>query len=239
MPAGDDGTIFRGDAFIDIDENGDILISPESGQQVTIDGTDYDTKADLTSAGGVLVSSQVPGLSITETFTVADETERLDLDVQEGDVAIQQDTEETYIFTGGDPSNTADWSLIVFDVIGVIDGEDIAPAQITFQQATDTENVVADATGSFSIDVSQSNKQKITLTQDCTLSITNDSAGDSFVLYIEQDGTGGHTVTWPSGVLAPGGTLPTVTSDANAVDRYAFDRVDGDWVLTSAGEDLS
>lgn len=74
------------------------------------------TKADLTGEGGVLVSSQVPDLAITETFTVADESARLGLsDVEEGDVAIQQDTSETYLFTGGDSSDTANWSQIVFD----------------------------------------------------------------------------------------------------------------------------
>jgi len=73
-----------------------------------------DTKADLTEVGGVLVSEQVPDLAITNTFVVADEAERLALDVQEGDVAIQQDVDETYIFTGGDATNTANWSQILF-----------------------------------------------------------------------------------------------------------------------------
>ena len=72
------------------------------------------TKADLTEVGGVLVSEQVPDLAITNTFVVADEAERLALDVQEGDVAIQQDVDETYIFTGGDATNTANWSQILF-----------------------------------------------------------------------------------------------------------------------------
>jgi len=72
------------------------------------------TKADLTEVGGVLVSEQVPDLAITNTFVVADEAARLALDVQEGDVAIQQDVDETYIFTGGDASLNANWSQILF-----------------------------------------------------------------------------------------------------------------------------
>lgn len=79
----------------------------------------------------VLPSSQVPPLSITETFTVADETERLALDVQEGDVAVQQDNSTTYLFTGGDPSLNENWSEIVFDVISEIAGKDIDPNLVT------------------------------------------------------------------------------------------------------------
>ena len=205
----------------------------QNGQQVIDAG-----RIATLNSNGVLLSSQVPDLAITETFTVADESERLALDVQEGDVAIQEDNSTTYIFTGGDPSDDGNWSVIVFDVLPAIDGEDITPARITFKQASDTENVESDATDTFTIDVSQSNKHKITLTEDCALSISNDSDGDSFVLYVEQDSTGDHSVTWPTGVLAPGGNELSVTSDAGALDRYAFDRIDGDWVLTSAGKDL-
>lgn len=73
---------------------------------------DVDGYAELNDQGTVL-SSQVPDLAITETYTVADESERLALDVQEGDVAIQTDTSETYIFTGGDPTSDGDWSAFV------------------------------------------------------------------------------------------------------------------------------
>jgi hypothetical protein len=131
MPAGDDGTLFRGNAFIDIDENGDILISPESGQQVTIDGTDYDTKADLTSAGGVLVSSQLPQLSITNVDVVADETERLNLDAEEGDFAIQQDNDTSYILSTNDPSVDSNWVEIDFDAVSAIAGQAINPGSVS------------------------------------------------------------------------------------------------------------
>lgn len=63
---------------------------------------------------GTLLSNQVPDLAITETFSVADESERLALSVQEGDVAIQQDVSEAYIFTGGDPSVSGNWSKLLY-----------------------------------------------------------------------------------------------------------------------------
>lgn len=72
-----------------------------------------DLKADLTAPDGTVLSSQIPDLAVTETFTVPDQAGRLALtDVQEGDVALQTDTDEGYIFTGGDPSLDANWSLL-------------------------------------------------------------------------------------------------------------------------------
>lgn len=148
----EDGEIERNGTVIRIDDTGSVQIDLAAGETVeftgddtgtnatrtsytgdalTIDGVSFDEKADLTGAGGVLLSSQVPSLSITETFTVADEAARLALDVQEGDVAIQQDNSKTYIFTGGDPSVATNWSLIVFDVLGAIDGEQITPSDIS------------------------------------------------------------------------------------------------------------
>jgi len=59
---------------------------------------------------GEVLSEHIPDLAITQSYVVADKSERLSLDAEEGDIAIQQDTEETHIFAGGDPSNDSDWS---------------------------------------------------------------------------------------------------------------------------------
>jgi len=88
---------------------------------------DIDAKADLDSTTGVLKSSQVPDLAITSVSTVPDKASRLALSVEEGDVAIQTDTDTTYIFTGGDPSVNANWSEIVLDVLDAISGSTISP----------------------------------------------------------------------------------------------------------------
>lgn len=46
-------------------------------------------------------------------------------------------------------------------------------------------------------------------------------------LTFKQDGTGGHSVTWPSAWYWPGGTAPTVTSDPNAIDVVELITNDG------------
>lgn len=109
---------------------------------------------------------------------------------------------------------------------------------IDYQDARDTPNVVADAGSAYDIDLSTSNQHKLTLTQDVTLSVSNIQDGSNFTLYLEQDGTGGHSVTFPTS-LTPNGNALTVTQDANALDRFVFDQIDGDVILTKAGGDFS
>jgi hypothetical protein len=92
-----------------------------------------DEKADLNApsdSGGKLVTAQAPNITITETTVVADAAERLQLDVQEGDVAIQTNVSTSFIFTGGD--NVApNWQELDFDAVGAIAGEDIEPSGIS------------------------------------------------------------------------------------------------------------
>ncbi|UXF50082.1 hypothetical protein 7865G3C2_15 [Haloquadratum phage sp.] len=92
-------------------------------------GAGLDTKADLTQSGGVLVASQLPDLAITNIDVVADQTARLALDAEEGDVAIQTDISETFILSTNDPTVDSNWKKVQLDVLGAIDGQQITPAQ--------------------------------------------------------------------------------------------------------------
>jgi len=92
-----------------------------------------DEKADLNApsgSGGKLIIGQAPNITITETSVVADAAERLALDVQEGDVAIQTNVSSSFIFTGGD-NIAPNWQVLDFDAVGAIDGEDIDPSGIS------------------------------------------------------------------------------------------------------------
>ncbi|UXF50213.1 hypothetical protein 7865G3C7_1 [Haloquadratum phage sp.] len=92
-------------------------------------GAGLDTKADLTQSGGVLVASQLPDLAITNIDVVADQTARLALDAEEGDVAVQTDISETFILSTNDPTVDSNWKKVQLDVLGAIDGQQITPAQ--------------------------------------------------------------------------------------------------------------
>lgn len=51
---------------------------------------------------------------------------------------------------------------------------------------------------------------------------TNMTVGQSGVIYFIQDGTGGLSLTFDTYYKFEGGTAPTLTTDANAVDRMAY-----------------
>lgn len=64
------------------------------------------------------------------------------------------------------------------------------------------------------------NKQKMTLTGNCTVTLTAPSAAQSanLTFMLIQDGTGSRTVTWPSTVKWPGGVAPTLSTGAGDID---------------------
>ena len=63
--------------------------------------------------------------------------------------------------------------------------------------------------------------QTVTLTGNCTFTMPTATAGQSFILIVSQDATGGRTATF-TGVKWPAGTAPTITTTASAVDILSF-----------------
>lgn len=69
--------------------------------------TALDAKADL--VGGLVPTSQIPALAITEVFTVISQAAMLALTAQRGDVAVRTDVGKTFILSTDSPSTLADW----------------------------------------------------------------------------------------------------------------------------------
>jgi len=59
---------------------------------------------------GKILEAQLPAITITDTFTVADEEEMLVLDAEKGDIAIRTDVSKTFILVDDDPSELANWT---------------------------------------------------------------------------------------------------------------------------------
>ena len=59
-----------------------------------------------------------------------------------------------------------------------------------------------------------------------TIAVSNETAGQCFVVEITQDGTGSRTVTWFSTIKWAGGSAPTLTTTASKTDSFGF-RVTG------------
>ena len=81
-------------------------------------------------------------------------------------------------------------------------------------QVTDTQSTT------YSVDLSQGNIHKLTLTGDVTIDFTNVDATNvnSVVLHLVQDGTGGRTPSFTPTVVWDGGNTPSWSTSANAED---------------------
>ena len=62
----------------------------------------------------------------------------------------------------------------------------------------------------------------MTLGGNRTLAISNETAGQCFIIKLIQDGTGSRTVTWFSTIKWAGGTAPTLTTTADKADTFGF-----------------
>jgi hypothetical protein len=85
---------------------------------------------------------------------------------------------------------------------------------------TETDN--GNSGTSKTIDWTTSNKQKVTMTGNCTFTFTAPPGPCNLVFKMVQDATGSRTATWPSAVHWSGGTAPTLTTTANKVDIIVF-----------------
>lgn len=85
---------------------------------------------------------------------------------------------------------------------------------------TETDN--GNSSTADTIDWRISNKQKSTLTGNCTFTFTAPTKPCSLILKLVQDATGSRTVTWPATVHWPAATAPTLTTTASKVDIITF-----------------
>jgi len=90
---------------------------------------------------------------------------------------------------------------------------------------------------SIEVDLSQGQNFILTLTDDCTLTVTNADIG-GYEFFIKQNDTGEWTLSLPSGYWS-GGEAYVATTDANAIDRI-FGKWDGtNWWWSVIGLDFS
>ena len=82
---------------------------------------------------------------------------------------------------------------------------------------------LSSSSNSTAIDFNAGNNFSLTLSENSTLeSPSNQNAGQSGSIFITQDGTGSRTLAYHGDWDFPGGTAPTLTTTANAVDRIDY-----------------
>ncbi len=108
------------------------------------------------------------------------------------------------------------------------------------------ETTVANGTSGSTdtIDLEDGNVHNVTLTANCTFTFSNPPASGTsgtFTLFLNQDGTGSRTATWPGSVKWAGGTAPTLTTTASRTDILVFTTIDAGtiWYGAVSGQDFS
>jgi len=129
-------------------------------------------------------------------------------DLQEGEVVYATDQDKLYVKEGA--------ALVSTQLTGAAT---LTAAQ-TYTAGQRGEITTLTDAASISIDLAASNNFAVVLAGNRTLANpTNVVAGQSGSIFISQDGTGSRTLAYGSQYDFAGGTAPTLTTTASAVDR--------------------
>ena len=135
-------------------------------------------------------------------------------DIQEGEICYATDQDKLYVKEGSSlvsTQATVDPDTAVTDVAQTF----TAAQRGTITTLTDGATVTPD--------FAASNNYTLTLGGNRTIANpTNLTAGQSGSIFLVQDGTGSRTASWGSYWDFAGGTAPTLTTTASAVDRIDY-----------------
>ena len=133
------------------------------------------------------------------------------LDLLEGEICYATDENQTYVVEGGALTPTYDPDTAKVDV-----------AQ-TFTAGQRGEVTTLTDAATVAVDFADSNNFTVTLGDNRTLgNPTNQVAGQSGSIFVVQDGTGSRTLAYSSDWEFTGGTAPTLSTAASAVDRIDY-----------------
>ena len=98
-------------------------------------------------SGGLIPSSQLPLIAITDTFVVASQVAMLALTAEKGDVAIRTDQNKSYILSSNSPGTLADWKELLTPTDAVLSVAGLTGAISALGLKTALAIAYADITG--------------------------------------------------------------------------------------------
>lgn len=141
--------------------------------------------------------------------------------------------------TTGTAIQNSSWTL---DDSGVMNAADGVLQRPEIKDYSETRATPSSSAGTLTLDMTTANVFEVTLTENVTtLTISNPPASGkagSLTLILKQDGTGSRTFAWPASVKSAGGTDPTISSAANAIDIYTLLTTDAGttWYVFTGGQ---
>ena len=149
----------------------------------------------------------------------------------------------------GVTATTAEINYLDITTLGASEASKVLTANasgiVTFNKAITEQSVALTSGTSVTLDISQGSVFTITLAHNITSFTWSNPAtsGDvsAFVLKVTQDGTGSRTIAFPTSVDFAGGTAPTLSTAANAVDVFVFFSLDQGTTYYgfTAGQDMT
>ena len=134
------------------------------------------------------------------------------------------DTDTTYTAGTGLALNGTEFSTAqtgYFDAVVVSDSGNIGGV-FTTNKAVKTA-IKSNADGAtITFDLNESNTHYATLGGNRTIALSNPAVGQKFILRLQQDTTGGRTVTWFTTIKWDGATPPTLSTSGNRADLFGF-----------------
>ena len=146
--------------------------------------------------------------------------------------AANDDTGEG-LRTGGDKIN--DNFNEVYGVSGVLksNGSDTLSAETnllydnvveayTKQAGFTATSQTRSSTGTLTLDLDSNQVHILTAGANFTVDVSNQVAGNTYIIILKQDATGSRAVSWSSNFKFEGGTAPTQSTDASDVSIWSF-----------------
>ena len=186
----------------------DIAANAVGASELADDAVDTNAVADDAITAAKLASNAVVDASIA-TGAAIDATK-----IANGTVSS---TEFQYINTLSSNAQTQ------LDAKAASSGNAVLATAQTFTAGQRGEITALTSATTITINMADSNNFSVTLGHNATFANpSNDTAGKSGSIFITQDGTGSRTASWGSDWDFVGGTAPTLTTTANAVDRIDY-----------------
>jgi hypothetical protein len=136
-------------------------------------------------------------------------------------IALSGNALGTGTFTIASPNSNTDRTLDLPDASLTFAGINVVQSYSAAQRGT--VSALGNQSGTITLNMATANNISMTLTGNSTLANpSNQTAGQSGAITITQDATGGRTLAFGSNWGFPGGTAPTLTTAANAVDVLVY-----------------
>lgn len=134
-------------------------------------------------------------------------------------VFLNQLTANTALALSG--SKTITSSTTTSTELGYVHGV-TSSIQTQLNALAPSEHNAGNSSTALTVNFANGAAQVVTMTANCTFTFSNGVAGGAYVVRLVQGGSGSYTVTWPSSVVWPGGSAPTLSTTVGYVDLINF-----------------